>query len=191
MIRNHEKAPSVEETEFGGTSVSQQRRVIHFANGDTLEQDSSDGEGDAPRKEPFSAPDNTAQISWREYSWCLWTKAGKKSLQTCDFIGEKLANLVGLNMAKYQYAIDEFHRDKMESQGLMHGGTEGAPCVDKGAETIQLSPGKSAETIEPQAHRTRDTRKINNKQLCSGAADAGGDEHTLASGRLKSHLGRA
>ncbi|XP_035276746.1 protein FAM177A1 [Anguilla anguilla] len=143
MSEDRERDPSFEETEFGGASVSQRKKVIHFANGDTLEQDSSDGEEATPRKEPFSAPDSTARTSWREYSWRLCVKAGKKSIQTCDFIGEKLANLAGLNMAKYQYAIDQFHRDKTE--GSKGQGTDEAPCVEEGAETIQLSPRKSAD----------------------------------------------
>ncbi|KAJ8271031.1 hypothetical protein GJAV_G00121980 [Gymnothorax javanicus] len=130
-------------TEFGDTAVPQRKKVIHFANGDTMEMDSSDGDGDAPQKEPFSAPENTAQISWRAYSWCLCLKAGRKSLQTCDFIGAKLANLMGLNMAKYQYAIDQFHRDQTE--GRKCRGTDGAPCVEGGAEMIQLSPETGAQ----------------------------------------------
>lgn len=28
----------------------------------------------------------------------------------CDFFGEKMASLLGLNAAKYQYAIDQHHR---------------------------------------------------------------------------------
>ncbi|KAJ8391547.1 hypothetical protein AAFF_G00088690 [Aldrovandia affinis] len=143
MSSGHEKAPPVEGTEFGGASVSQRKKIIHFANGDTLEQDSSDGEESVPQDEPFSAAaDDTAQLSWRQYSWFLWMKAGKKSLQTCDFVGDKLAKLVGLNMAKYQYAIDECHRNKTE--GLRLRGSDGDPCVEEGAEKIQLSPQNSA-----------------------------------------------
>lgn len=29
----------------------------------------------------------------------------------CDFLGEKLAGVLGLNTAKYQYAVDEHQRD--------------------------------------------------------------------------------
>lgn len=29
----------------------------------------------------------------------------------CDFLGETLAGILGLNAAKYQYAIDQYHRD--------------------------------------------------------------------------------
>lgn len=36
------------------------------------------------------------------------------SLQTqaCDFLGERLAGALGLNAAKYQYAIDQYHHDR-------------------------------------------------------------------------------
>ena len=30
----------------------------------------------------------------------------------CEYLGEKLARLLGLHAAKYQYAIDQFHRDQ-------------------------------------------------------------------------------
>ncbi|XP_061099854.1 protein FAM177A1 [Conger conger] len=143
MSKDREKAPAVEETEFGGTGVSQRRKVIHFANGDTLEQDCSDEEEEAPKKEPFSAPDNTVQNSWRQHSWCLCMKAGKRFIQTCDFVGGKLANLVGLNMAKYQYAVDQFQREKPE--GSKGQGADGAPGLKEGDETIRLSPQRSVQ----------------------------------------------
>ncbi|KAI1897724.1 hypothetical protein AGOR_G00086220 [Albula goreensis] len=143
MSRNHEKAPHVEETEFGAASMSQQKKVIYFANGETLEQDSSEEEESVPQAEPFSASKDTAQLSWKEYSWCLWMKAGKKSLRTCDFLGGKLANMLGLSTAKYQYAVDEYHRNKTE--GSKHKDTDGAPSVREEAERVQLSPQKSTE----------------------------------------------
>ncbi|KAG7460761.1 hypothetical protein MATL_G00202220 [Megalops atlanticus] len=131
------------ETDFGGASESQKRRIIYFSNGETLEEDSSDEEDSAPHREPFTDTKDPAQLSWREYSWFLWMKFGKKSLRTCDFLGEKLANLVGLNAAKYQYAVDEYHRDKKE--GLRHRGSDEAPVVEEGAERMQLSSQKNTD----------------------------------------------
>lgn len=55
---------------------------------------------------------------------------GRMSLLACDFLGERLAGALGLNTAKYQYAIDQYHRE--------HKVTSDDP-KDK-AENIYLSP---------------------------------------------------
>ena len=40
---------------------------------------------------------------------CLVTVSFSKP--ACDFLGGRLAGALGLNAAKYQYAIDQYHRD--------------------------------------------------------------------------------
>lgn len=37
----------------------------------------------------------------------------------CDFLGERLAGALGLNAAKYQYAIDQYQHDHKVMEGLM------------------------------------------------------------------------
>lgn len=32
----------------------------------------------------------------------------------CDYLGERMASFFGITSAKYQYAIDEYHRMKKE-----------------------------------------------------------------------------
>uniref|UniRef100_A0A8C9R912 Uncharacterized protein n=1 Tax=Scleropages formosus TaxID=113540 RepID=A0A8C9R912_SCLFO len=91
------KGPSVEETQFGFPSPSQRKRVLHFASGETLEEDSS-GEED---KETHSDVHTL--------------NCGLLHVHTaCDYLGEKLASLAGLNTSKYQYAVDEYHRKNKE-----------------------------------------------------------------------------
>ncbi|XP_018598950.1 protein FAM177A1 isoform X2 [Scleropages formosus] len=108
------KGPSVEETQFGFPSPSQRKRVLHFASGETLEEDSSGEEDKETHSDVHSGPVNTSQQSWKMYSVLLWRQFCKKSLQTCDYLGEKLASLAGLNTSKYQYAVDEYHRKNKE-----------------------------------------------------------------------------
>lgn len=39
----------------------------------------------------------------------------------CDYLGERLASLLGITTPKYQYAIDEFYRMKKEVRGHRPG----------------------------------------------------------------------
>uniref|UniRef100_A0A8P4K1K0 Uncharacterized protein n=1 Tax=Dicentrarchus labrax TaxID=13489 RepID=A0A8P4K1K0_DICLA len=114
-------------TEFGGPDVSKQRRVIHFSSGETLEEDDSAEEEEQPSNRP---PFKEAAERVGHFTVSLFPKLA------CDFLGERLAGALGLNAAKYQYAIDQYHRDhKTTSSQAKDDLREGQ------AETIRLSPG--------------------------------------------------
>lgn len=49
--------------------------------------------------------------SWMYY-WMLYT--GSSALAACDYVGESLANLLGITSPKYQYEIDEYKRCEKE-----------------------------------------------------------------------------
>ncbi|XP_071007771.1 protein FAM177A1-like [Oncorhynchus clarkii lewisi] len=124
-----------EERQFGGLSLSLQRRVIHFASGETLEEDDSEEE-DTLQEEVFREPEDMPKLPWRAFTWSL----GRKSLRTCDFLGEKLAGLLGLNTAKYQYAVDEHQRDNKNT------GSKDTECsYEKRRERSHLSLRMSSE----------------------------------------------
>ncbi|XP_063078329.1 protein FAM177A1 [Engraulis encrasicolus] len=125
------------ETCFGQDSPSLGRKTIYFSNGETLEPSDSEEEedGGCNYKEPFSQSRDTASMSWGEYSRFLGTNVGKKSLQMCDFLGEKLARLLGLHDAKYQYAIDEFRR----SQKREKPSEQDSSSLDSSPEHLNLS----------------------------------------------------
>lgn len=38
----------------------------------------------------------------------------------CDFLGEKIASVLGISTPKYQYAIDEYYRMKKEVCTFLH-----------------------------------------------------------------------
>ncbi|CAL8395168.1 unnamed protein product [Arctogadus glacialis] len=56
-----------------------------------------------------------------ERTWRSWRKTGglvmKMTLHACDFLGARLAGLLGLDSAKYQYAVDLHHRRRQPQDG--------------------------------------------------------------------------
>ncbi|KAL0967504.1 hypothetical protein UPYG_G00253090 [Umbra pygmaea] len=136
-----------EETKFSGRSVSQQRKVIHFSSGETLEDDDSEKEEEEDKSEDqmFKEDKDMAKVPWRA---CIWS-LGRKSLRSCDFIGGKLAGLLGLNTAKYQYAVDEYQR---ETQKIVS--KDSACFYDEGTEKIQLSSRMSRKYGTTPLHRS-------------------------------------
>jgi len=43
------------------------------------------------------------------FAYQAWNM-GSKSLEVCDYLGEKLAAFFGITTPKYQYVIDEYNR---------------------------------------------------------------------------------
>ncbi|XP_067274377.1 protein FAM177A1 isoform X2 [Pseudorasbora parva] len=95
-----------------------QVKVIHFSSGETLtEEDSEDEEAQHQLHQTPNASD-PRNWTWRDYPRFWGTRILRNSLRFCDFLGEKMAGLLGLNSAKYQYAVDQYHRDhKNETEG--------------------------------------------------------------------------
>ncbi|XP_028997028.1 protein FAM177A1 isoform X2 [Betta splendens] len=106
----------IQETQFEDPAPSKQRRIIHFSSGETLELEDSDEEDKEEQfssTPPFTESSDKARFSFRT----LAILVGRMSLLTCDFLGERLAGVLGLNAAKYQYAIDRYHHDHKEKSG--------------------------------------------------------------------------
>ncbi|GCC38585.1 hypothetical protein chiPu_0017100 [Chiloscyllium punctatum] len=85
----------------------QPRRFIHFSNGDIMEEYSTEEESE--EEQQVSEKVNPSTLSWNHFLVFWVMKFARISLFTCDFLGEKLANLFGLTSAKYQYAVDEYY----------------------------------------------------------------------------------
>ncbi|XP_018550262.1 protein FAM177A1 [Lates calcarifer] len=123
MNNSHQEVIDTQETDFGGPTLSKQKRIIHFSSGETLEEEDSEEEEEQPsNRTPFREPTQRARFSFRNVAILV----GRISLLTCDFLGERLAGVLGLNAAKYQYAIDQYQSDhkKTSSQatdGLIGG----------------------------------------------------------------------
>ncbi|XP_054826170.1 protein FAM177A1 [Eublepharis macularius] len=93
------------------------RRVIHFASGETMEEYSTDEEEDEQqeRKDLLPSVDPTT-LTWGPYLWFHMLRVATSTLSVCDFLGEKIASVLGISTPKYQYAIDEYYRMKKEEE---------------------------------------------------------------------------
>ncbi|XP_069464719.1 protein FAM177B isoform X2 [Ambystoma mexicanum] len=87
------------------------RRVIHFSSGEMMEEFSTDEE--EAETNTFQTVD-TSKLSWGPYLQFWALRVATASFFTCEFLGGKLATLFGLNVPKYQYAVDEYSRRNAE-----------------------------------------------------------------------------
>nr|XP_036881394.1 protein FAM177A1 isoform X1 [Manis javanica] len=119
-----ESAPQVgnergfENVELGviGKKKKVPRRVIHFVSGETMEEYSTDeDEVDGLEKKVLPTIDPT-KLTWGPYLWFYMLRAATSTLSVCDFLGEKIASVLGISTPKYQYAIDEYYRMKKEEE---------------------------------------------------------------------------
>ncbi|XP_068610180.1 meprin A subunit alpha [Brachionichthys hirsutus] len=142
MSNSQQETPDVQETAFGGAAVSKQRRIIHFSSGETMEEEDGDEEEEEEEEEEDSS-DGQNVIDVADSSCSVSSTADQALIpgcghSTCDFLGERLAAALGLNAAKYQYAIDQYHHDhKMKSSQAAHNQRGG----QEDAETFHLSSG--------------------------------------------------
>lgn len=96
------------ESEMSGSRKSATpKRVIHFADGDTMEEYSTEEEEE--REEQNSAYD-PSKLSWGSYFWFWAGQVASNSISTCEFLGERFAVFFGLTEPKYQYMLNEYRR---------------------------------------------------------------------------------
>ncbi|XP_075056862.1 protein FAM177B [Mixophyes fleayi] len=100
------------------------RSIIHFASGETLEDYSTEEEEEEEEEKIDFRNVDTTQMSWATYLQFWIYRAATSAFFTCDFLGGRLANLFGLNVPKYQYAIDEFNRVQDADSDDDDGGEE-------------------------------------------------------------------
>ncbi|NXA51393.1 F177A protein, partial [Nothocercus julius] len=55
-------------------------------------------------------------LTWGPYLWFHMLRVATSTLSVCDFLGEKIASVLGISTPKYQYAIDEYYRMKKEEE---------------------------------------------------------------------------
>ncbi|ODN05018.1 hypothetical protein Ocin01_01680 [Orchesella cincta] len=103
------------------------KKVIHFADGSTLEDDdeedggfqSSEDKGKSSENPitksvahstDTAAPVDTASMSWREWMRHQGSRAGTKTITVLEGMGGTAAYYLGITTPKYQSEIDEFNR---------------------------------------------------------------------------------
>ncbi|KAM8725530.1 uncharacterized protein AB9X84_002291 [Acanthopagrus schlegelii] len=148
--RHQETSPDIQETEFGGSAGSKQRRTIHFSSGESLEEEDSEVEEEqSSDRPPFRDPAQKVSFSFKNVAILV----GRISLLTCDFLGERLAGALGLKAAKYQYAIDQYNRDhkttSSQTTDKLRDGEADTIRLSQGADGAQY--GATADTRSPQS----------------------------------------
>uniref|UniRef100_A0A287AMV6 Family with sequence similarity 177 member A1 n=2 Tax=Sus scrofa TaxID=9823 RepID=A0A287AMV6_PIG len=90
------------------------RRVIHFVSGETMEEYSTDED----EVDGLEKKDVLPTVDPKGLKDCLWNYISHLTFvfSVCDFLGEKIASVLGISTPKYQYAIDEYYRMKKEEE---------------------------------------------------------------------------
>ncbi|KAG7509191.1 hypothetical protein JOB18_036873 [Solea senegalensis] len=115
---HQEEVTCNQEPEFTGPASSKEKKIIYFSSGETMEEDSEEEEEESLSTAPFRETAEKTRISFRKLAFLV----GRISLLTCDFLGERLAGALGLNAAKYQYAVDQYQRDHKKPSSKTPGG---------------------------------------------------------------------
>ncbi|XP_043075633.1 protein FAM177B [Puntigrus tetrazona] len=92
-------------------------KVIHFSSGETLTEDESEEEEAQHQLHQAPGASDRGTWTWKDYSRFWGTQILRKSLLFCDFLGGKMAGFLGLNAAKYQYAVDQYQREHKNETG--------------------------------------------------------------------------
>ncbi|XP_062862828.1 protein FAM177A1 [Trichomycterus rosablanca] len=106
-----------------GSSVKKQkvpRRTIYFASGETMEEYSTDEEDEEEeeqrQKQAAMSTIDPSKLSWGPYFWFHMWRMATSTISVCDYLGERMASVLGITAPKYQYAIDEYYRMKKEEE---------------------------------------------------------------------------
>ncbi|XP_012582227.1 PREDICTED: protein FAM177B [Condylura cristata] len=88
------------------------KRIIHFADGDIMEEYSTEEEEE--NQEVMNLTLNPSSLSWGPYLWFWARRIASISFAICDFLGERFAIFFGLNQPKYQYMLNQYYRTQNE-----------------------------------------------------------------------------
>ncbi|KAG8518240.1 Protein FAM177B [Galemys pyrenaicus] len=131
------KKDSIQKLELEMSGPSERttpKRIIHFIDGDTMEEYSTEEE-EENQERMNSILDSVSleyrisehmglgesNLSWGPYLWFWERRIASISFSTCDFLGERFATLFGLNQPKYQYMLDQYYRTQSEVCELLTG----------------------------------------------------------------------
>ncbi|OCT64800.1 protein FAM177A1 isoform X2 [Xenopus laevis] len=92
------------------------RQIIHFASGETMEEYSTDEEEALQERKDVLPAIDPSKLTWAPYLWFYMLRVATSTLSVCDFLGEKIASVLGVSTPKYQYAIDEYYRMQKEAE---------------------------------------------------------------------------
>ncbi|XP_027241018.1 protein FAM177A1 [Cricetulus griseus] len=126
------------------------RRVIHFVSGETMEEYSTDeDEVDSLEKKDVLPTTDPTKLPWGPYLWFYMLRAATSTLSVCDFLGEKIASVLGISTPKYQYAIDEYYRMKKEEEEEEEENRMSEEA-ERQYQQNKLQPGSIVQTDQPE-----------------------------------------
>ncbi|XP_046533969.1 protein FAM177B [Equus quagga] len=95
----------------GSSKRTTPKRIIHFVDGDILEEYSTDEEEEEEKEEQkMNSMLDPSKLSWGPYLRFLAGRIASTSFSTCEFLGVRLATFFGLTQPKYQYMLNEYYR---------------------------------------------------------------------------------
>ncbi|XP_006743054.1 protein FAM177B [Leptonychotes weddellii] len=107
------------------------KRIIHFVDGDIMEEYSTEEEEEEENKEQkTNSIHDPSTLSWGPYLWFWAGQIASTSFSTCEFLGGRFATFFGLNQPKYQYVLNEYYRtqDKESDKESEGNGSKAQPA---------------------------------------------------------------
>ncbi|XP_065256364.1 protein FAM177B [Emys orbicularis] len=158
------------------------RRIIYFANGETMEEYSTEEE-----EEEEQQPLDTSKLSWGLYLRLWAVRIATTSLfsiffqgdrhPACEFLGGKLAMLFGLNEPKYQYAIDEYYRTQKKESEDDEDGEKISETNE--AESLNEKHHLEVQSVEYGSIRLKDAMEFSQRSTFANINEA--SKHDLQS----------
>ncbi|KAI7804486.1 protein FAM177A1 [Triplophysa rosa] len=164
---------NVELGDLGKKPAKIPRRTIYFASGETMEEYSTDEEEEEePQQKKTSV--ETSKLTWGPYFWFQMWRVATSTISVCDYLGERMASLLGITTPKYQYAIDEYYRMKKEEEeeeeenrlseeaerhfDKQHGQESQHPNIEQPEATASFV--NVTFELEQESHTTSDANKV-------------------------------
>ncbi|KAL7992519.1 hypothetical protein Chor_016775, partial [Crotalus horridus] len=91
-----------------------------------------------------------ATLTWGPYLWFQMLRVATSTLSVCDFLGEKIASVLGISTPKYQYAIDEYYRMKKEEEEEEEEDKLSEEAERRFQEQKQSQEGMAVQTAQPR-----------------------------------------
>uniref|UniRef100_A0A673I2E7 Protein FAM177A1-like n=1 Tax=Sinocyclocheilus rhinocerous TaxID=307959 RepID=A0A673I2E7_9TELE len=99
---------NVELGDLGKKKPKIPRRTIYFASGETMEEYSTDEEEEEPpEKAKTLSTRDPSKLTWGPYVWFQMWRVATSTISVCDYLGEKMASLLGITTPKYHLHLLE------------------------------------------------------------------------------------
>ncbi|XP_058556522.1 protein FAM177B [Neofelis nebulosa] len=143
------------------------KRIIHFVNGDIMEEYSTEEEEEEEKKEQkTNSTHDPSKLSWQSYLWFWAGQIASTSFSTCEFLGGRFATFFGLTQPKYQYVLNEYYRTQnKESDKESEGNGPKARPTKVPNEKCHLEAGgqeygtRQQDTVEGVPRRSASSRE--------------------------------